>query len=232
MFLPQIDKTADAGVFGFKLIDQVLAVVENPDDKPEQWRVKQHKLPFVEFGPDRERSWGSASWRKPGLFTSTVTTSSAGRKRYESLDCRAAPAKKIDDFTAWRFFTGKDWSDKPADATALADGLATEFSVGRLPDRKGYVTVYTESGLGDRILGRFAASPAGPWSPPLLLYKCPEMAKDKGVFSYAGKAHAWAASGNELVVSYCVNTWEFARLFREDEVYRPRFVRVKLGMAK
>ena len=37
---------------------------------------------------------------------------------------------------------------------------------------------------------------------------------------------------DELLVSYCVNTWEFARLFRDDAVYRPRFVRVKLRLAK
>jgi hypothetical protein len=58
------------------------------------------------------------------------------------------------------------------------------------------------------------------------------MGKDKGVFSYTAKAHAWAATGDELLVSYCVNTWEFARLFRDDTVYRPRFVRVKLRLAK
>ncbi|OAI41742.1 hypothetical protein AYO40_02240 [Planctomycetaceae bacterium SCGC AG-212-D15] len=42
------------------------------------------------------------------------------------------------------------------------------------------------------------------------------MAKDKGVFSYAGKAHSWAVGANELLISYCVNTHEFARLFQDD----------------
>jgi hypothetical protein len=53
------------------------------------------------------------------------------------------------------------------------------------------------------------------------------MAKDKGVFTYAAKAHAWA-SKDELLVSYCTNTWDFWRLFRDDAVYRPKFVRVRL----
>jgi hypothetical protein len=34
---------------------------------------------------------------------------------------------------------------------------------------------------------------------------------------------------NLYLISYCVNSWEFARLFREEELYRPRFVRVRLG---
>ena len=58
---------------------------------------------------------------------------------------------------------------------------------------KGYILVYTGNGLGNRIVGRFARAAAGPWSAPMLLYRCPEMAKDKGVFCYAAKAHAWAA---------------------------------------
>jgi hypothetical protein len=67
------------------------------------------------------------------------------------------------------------------------------------------VAVYTENGLGDRIVGRFASASEGPWSAPLLLYTCPETGKDKGVFSYGGKAHPWVASGSELLVGYCVN---------------------------
>jgi hypothetical protein len=33
-------------------------------------------------------------------------------------------------------------------------------------------------------------------------------------------------------VSYRVNAWELGRLFRDDAVYRPRFVRVSLGPAR
>jgi hypothetical protein len=54
------------------------------------------------------------------------------------------------------------------------------------------------------------------------------MRKDRGVFSYAAKAHPWAATGEGMLLSYCVNAWDFARLFRDAEVYRPKFVRVKL----
>ena len=138
------------------------------------------------------------------------------------------PAGKVDDFSAWRFRTTDGWSARPGDSAPLADGLATEFSVSRVPAGKGLVAVYTENGLGDRIVGRFADAPEGPWSAPLLLYKCPEMGRDKGVFSYAAKAHPWAATGNELVVSYCVNSFDFARLFRDNGVYRPKVVRVGL----
>ena len=110
----------------------------------------------------------------------------------------------------------------------LADGLATEFSVTPNPMGKGYVAVYTESGLSDRIVARFADQPEGPWSAATLLYTSPEMKKDKGVFCYGARAHPWAANRNELVLTYCQNTWEFKNVFQNDSIYRPKFVRVQL----
>ena len=60
LFLPQIEKTKDTGVFGFKQVGQWLASVKNPDDKPENWRIDQSKVPCADFKEGRERSWGSA----------------------------------------------------------------------------------------------------------------------------------------------------------------------------
>jgi hypothetical protein len=232
VFLAQVDRTKGQGVFAFRYIGQWLAVVDNPDDDPPAWRVKQHRMPFADFGPGRARSWGSAVLADGGqlyVYGYEEKGQGIGRRR---LTLARVPARKLADFTAWRFRTAAGWSARPQDAAALADGLATEFSVSQVPGGKGYVAVYTENGLSDRIVGRFAAAPEGPWSSPVLLYKCPEMARDKGVFCYAAKAHPWAATGKELVISYCVNAWQFARLFRDETVYRPRFVRVELGPAR
>jgi len=207
-------------------------VIDNPGDEPEKWRVKQHRLPFAAFGPGRERSWGSAVLHDGDylyVYGYDERGKGLGRRR---LTVARVPAGKLADFGAWRFWTGRGWGEKAEDAAPLAGGLATEFSVSRVPGGKGYVLVCTENGMGDRIVGRFAGSPQGPWSAPVLLHRCPEVAKDKGVFCYAAKAHPWAARGNELLVSYCTNAWEFARLFRDEKVYRPRFVRVRLAPAK
>ena len=230
-FLARVEKTADGGAFGFRHVGQWLAVVENPDDKPGAWRVKQLRVPFALFRPGRERSWGSAVLADGGhLYVYGYREQGKGIGKRQ-LTVARVPVAKVDDFKAWRFRTAEGWSEDPAAAAPLAGGLATEFSVSRLSGGRGYAAVYTENGLGDRIVGRFAERPWGPWSPPVLLYRCPEMARDKGVFCYAAKAHPWAA-GNSLLVSYCVNAWKFARLFRDEAVYRPRFVRVKLKPTK
>jgi hypothetical protein len=232
VFLTQIDKTKDPGVFGFRLIGQWLAVIDNVADEPRQWRIKQHPLPFARFEQRRAQSWGSAVLAE-GAHLYVYGYQEQGKEiGSRKLLLARVPTDKLTDFTAWRFRTSAGWSEKAEEATPLAGGLATEFSVQRMPDGKGYALVYTENGLGDRIVGRFARAAWGPWSAAVLLYRCPEMAKDKGVFCYAAKSHSWAAKDDELLISYCVNTWEFARLFREETVYRPKFVRVKLGAAK
>jgi hypothetical protein len=227
LFLTQVEKTDAKGVFGFRLIGQWLLAVDNPDDEPDAWRVRQRKLPFAQVAPNRDRSWGSAALAHKGfLYVYGYLEEGKGLDR-RKLTIARVPVEKIEDFTLWRFLAQDGWSDNAADAKGLARGLATEFSVSALGERR-FAMVYTESGLGDRIVGRFANEPDGPWSEPLLLYRCPEMAGDKGVFTYAGKAHAWASGNQELLVSYCVNTWDFGRLFRDEKVYRPQFVRVRL----
>ncbi len=233
IFLSQIDKSPNPGVFGFKGIGVWLVVVENPDAEPEKWRVQQNQVPFTEFAKGRERSWGSSlllDGKDLYVFGYDEERGQGFLKR--KLILARMPAEKVADFNSWRFYTPTGWSDKSADVAKLADNMGTEFSVTPLPGGKGFVAVTTENGLSDRVMGRFASAPEGPWSAAVLLYKCPEMGKDKGVFSYAAKAHPWAAKGNELLISYCVNTWEFARLFRDEAEYRPKFVRVQVGVGK
>lgn len=226
VFLAHIEKGKEGGPFGFKHVGQHLAVVENPDDEPTAWRMKYHKMPFAEFGA-ASRAWGS-SVLVEGEFVYVYGYLERGtglnRRR---LTVARVPVGKLDDFTAWRFRTADGWSEKASDAAPLADALGTEFSVTRRPGGKGFVLVTTENGIGPRIMARYAPAPEGPWSAAALLTTCPE-STDKGVFCYAAKAHPWATTGNDLVISYCVNAWEFGRLFRDETVYRPRFVRVEV----
>ena len=92
-----------------------------------------------------------------------------------------------------------------------------------------YALVYTENGLSERIVARTADAPWGPWSPPVVLYRCPEMARDQRVFSYAAKAHPALAVGDELVVSYVVCSFDFEYMKANAGIYWPKFVRVSLA---
>lgn len=225
LFLPRLAKAEGPEAFGFKHVGQTLGIVENPSDAPEKWTVVQHEIPHVTFAKNDERSFGSAVLADGEYVYGYAETGTAlDRKK---LVAARVPAGKLADFAAWRFRTADGWSEKPTEVVPLASGIASEFSVSRLATGS-YVLVTTENGIGDRIVARFADSPVGPWSEATLLYRCPEGA-DKRVFCYSAKAHPWAATGNELVVSYCSNTWEFATLFKDASTYRPKFVRIPLA---
>lgn len=226
LFLAHIDKAGSDGPFGFKQIGEFLATVENPLDDPIDWRIEQRRLPFAEFAERRETIWGAAvlvdgDWLY--VYGITDRRKQLGSKR---LIVARTPLDKPHEFGAWRFQQGNKWVATPT-VEGTISGLANEFSVNRLPDGKGYVLIYSDGGLSERILGRFAESPAGPWSESVLLYRCPE-GGDNGLFCYAAKAQAWATRANELLISYCTNAWDFNRLFADIRVYRPRFVRVSL----
>lgn len=230
VFLPRIEKTGAGGAFGFRGVDVWLGTVENPADEPTAWKIGYAKVPFAEFGKERMRSFGSAVLRvgDHAYIYGYDEKRGKGSPSRKLLVART-PADKLADFDSWRFLAdGGEWKADAKDAAGSADGLGTEFSVSYLPGLKQYVLVYTENGLSDRILGRFAAAPEGPWSEPVLLYRCPEMKQRKGVFSYAAKAHPHLAAGNELVISYVVNAFELAPVINDAELYWPRFVRVTL----
>ena len=227
VFLPRHEKTGAGGAFGFRGVDLWLGTVSNPLDDPTKWKIDYAKVPFAEFEKERKWSFGSSVVRvenhvyiygyeeKPKPFT-------------RKLIVARAPADKLADFDSWRFFANGEWKTDAKDATGLADGLGTEFSVSYLPELKQYALVTTERGLSERIMGRFATAPEGLWSDAVLLYKCPEMKQSKDVFTYAAKAHPHLANGNELVVSYAVNSYKLATVVNDAELYWPRFVRVSL----
>ena len=229
VFLPRFEKAAGPAAFGFKAVDLWLGTVSNPLDDPTRWKTAYTKVPFASFEEKRKRSFGSSVLVSGDHayvygYEETPTKLFPARKL---LVARVAP-DKLADFDAWRFLAADGWKPDVTAACGFADNLGAEFSVSHLPGLKRYALVYTESGLSDRIVGRFAPSPEGPWSEPVLLYTCPEMKKDKKVFSYAGKAHPHLAAGNELVISYVVNAFELGPVINNADLYWPNFVRVQL----
>jgi hypothetical protein len=229
LFLAQVEKTGDPGVLaGFRHVGQWLAVVDNPGDEPPKWQVTQHRLPFATFEADNERSFGSAVLvQGASVFVFGYIERGRGVGKKQLVVARV-PVDKLTDLAAWRFRTADGWSAGAAESSPLAGGLATEFSVSPLADGR-LVLIYSDGGLGDTIVARFADAPEGPWSAPRPIYSAPDSTRDKGLFCYAAIAHPWAVQERgQMLVSYCVNSWDFGRLFRDETVYRPQFIRVNL----
>ena len=142
----------------------------------------------------------------------------AGRAKIDSLE----------DFSTWEFYTDGGWQHDFRNASRLCDHIGAELSVSCLPGFRRYVLVYTENGLSDKIMLRWAASPVGPWSEAQTIYRTPEMSWDSSYFCYAAKGHPeLARQEDELIVSYVCNANDFWKMAGDARIYRPKFVRVK-----
>jgi hypothetical protein len=228
VFLPRHEKTNEPGAFGFRAIDLWLGTIDNPGDDPTSWKVSYSKVPFAEFTAERKRSFGSALLCV-GSNTYIYGYDEKPGKPFPARKLLVArvPSRKLADFGTWQFLGGRgEWMNEANQAEGLCEGLATEFSVSYLPQLKRYILVYTENGLSERIVGRFSSTPEGPWSEPVSLYNCPEMKRNKKVFTYAAKAHSCLSDGNELIVSYVANAFDIDTVLRDVNLYWPRFVRI------
>ena len=148
LWLSQIEKTADPGVFGFRQVGQVLAVVENPNDDPASWRLEQHKLPFTVFGAERELTFGTAVLEDGDyLYVFGTDEEMKPIRGGRHLIVARVPVSAVEDFRAWKFYDGEGWQTESRAARRLVGGMAGECSVSYLADFKRYVLVYTDGGL-------------------------------------------------------------------------------------
>jgi hypothetical protein len=229
LFLLQIEAAEGPAAFGFRLAATWMGKVENPDEAPEQWVMTQRKIPWG----DAQRLFGSSVLLKEGYgyVYGTMDVTVDGRVRKQILLARA-PADRLDDFSAWRFFSEGEWVADADRAEPVCDDVAGEFSVSYLPAVDRYVLVYTEGGLSENIALRFAAHPQGPWSRPVKVYRCPEADWNPHIFCYAGKGHPEIGAGpQELIVTYVANATDFTLLEADARLYRPRFIKITFSEA-
>jgi hypothetical protein len=225
LFLNQVEKTDDKSVFGFRSVGLWLGTVANAVQPPESWHVEQAKMPNTVFSEDRMLAWGAAVLQVGDDLYVYGTDERRGKGfPNRQMVIARAPAASVGNFAAWRYFRNGLWVEDFRSPSPLASNIASEFSVTPFGER--YLAVYTEHGLSPRIMGRTANHPWGPWSEPAVLYECPEMGRDKKLFCYGAKAHPTLSAGQDVIVSYVVNSFDFWQVAREAKLYWPRFVRV------
>jgi uncharacterized protein DUF4185 len=140
-----------------------------------------------------------------------------------------------DDLRAqWRFFDGSGWSRNEADSARVMVGVANEYSVTRWRGRYLLVTHNTNVAFSNEILAYVADSPTGPFTSPTLLYRTPETGAfgsygDPNVITYNAHEHPdLRTDDGRLLVTYNVNSLDFAGVIADVTKYRPRFIDVRL----
>ncbi|RJP25702.1 MAG: DUF4185 domain-containing protein [Candidatus Abyssobacteria bacterium SURF_5] len=135
----------------------------------------------------------------------------------------------FDDFSMWRFWDGFAWSPDIGTVAPLAGRISSEFSMSPLPDGR-FVLVFQFDTLSDYVAIRVGSTPIGPFGPIIKIWLCPEPALDPDIYTYNAKAHPHLSRPGELLISYNVNTLDFWDHFAYADIYRPRFIRIRLGL--
>ncbi|MGA2177949.1 MAG: DUF4185 domain-containing protein [Verrucomicrobiota bacterium] len=205
-----------------------MARITNSSEAVNRWHVEQIKVPWAEFHPpESEKVFGMPLLREGHtVYLYGLELDRASYDRY--LLAGRANVNSLEDFSTWEFYTDGTWQHDFRKASRLCNHMGAELSVSYLPRFRRYVLVYTENGLSDRILLRFAASPVGPWSTAQTIYRTPEMTWDSSYFCYAAKAHPeLSRQDDELIVSYVCNANDFWKMAADARIYRPKFLRLK-----
>lgn len=251
LFAAHIELTPSGGPFGFRQIGEVLLTVSNPDDPPPQWQIRQQTVPYFRSDETGNTVVGSATLIPAEADAKYVYLYGFDEEKTPIFPIKHAIVARVlkgrvDEIGGWEFYCGpaklpenaqpqdlmKDqdnWTNDFRRATRLAREVASEYSVSYLPCLRSYVMVYTRLGLSQDIMMRTATTPVGPWSEGIRLYRVPDLPEDHKAFFYAAKAHPNLAADDELVISYVANSFDFGRLVRTPDIYRPWFIRVKFS---
>jgi len=131
---------------------------------------------------------------------------------------------EIGDFSKWKYWNGTNWGDEIQNCASITSGISQEFSVTPIANNKFLLTYQA----GNNVAVQVGESPTGPFGIFYSIYNCPEILIDPDVFVYNAKAHPNLSNNNELLISYNVNSFSFSDNISNADIYRPRFIYLKI----
>ncbi len=218
LFLSRVRETPGEGL-GFTAAGWTALIVDNPEDSPNQWTPRELAAPLFPAGIlpaqglfiEGEFVYGLAV-REPGDHAGYAL-----RIPVESL--------RHGDLGAFELWDGQ-WSSagKNSTPTAVIADAAPELSL-HFDRGLGRYVHLRSLGFGATTLAIATADRiSGPWSKPASVYRPPESSA-QNAFVYAGKAHP-ELLGADIVATYACNSFDFATLVEDTNLYFPRFVRL------
>ena len=138
--------------------------------------------------------------------------------------------KDFENFSAWRFWDGKEWNKQIEKIAFVTQSVSNVMSVSALPDGR-YALVFTLGGLSPTIGLRLGITPYGPFGPVIKVWEAKEM-QHKNYITYNARAYPNLSAPGELLISYNVNAFDFKKELKANpNLYRPRFIKLKLCSA-
>lgn len=212
--------------FQFDWFHNEFLQIANPQDDPTAWKIERYRLSDDANQPrlgvacalegDHLYAYGLFPEKESKPFNHPLAVARMDKKKLAKMER-----------SDWEYWCETGWSKQPAKLVVLFRDAPAEFTVTKVRGIPGFVATYTQFGLGGNIAVRHAMRPEGPWSKPLIVYKCPET--DKKIFQYGAKAHPELAERDgQLIVTYCRNIGSLAEHVKRPEIYFPQGVEVQL----
>ena len=215
------EKSTTEGL-GFETVGWYVAIIENPIDTPELWKIKYIKGPET-FGV----IVGSSAVLKDSNFVYAFGVKEPGTHETYLLRFEKNQLSK-GDLVGMEWWTNNTWSKNVSEepkSSILFSGQ-TEFSVHFDNQLRKYIQIQTV-GFGHSSLGyRVADQLQGPWSEQVIFYK-PQF-KHQKEFAYTARAHPELKSDG-LLITYNVNNFDFNQLVNDETIYFPKTVTLKIG---
>ncbi len=141
----------------------------------------------------------------------------------ELVAARVLP-NEIENFQNYEFWNGETWTADISSCAAITDKISQEFSIH--PDVDGtFILVFSINFTSVAV--RRGESPVGPFDFYRIIWNSPEALNDPNVIIYNAKAHPHLSEPDNCLISYNVNTTDFAAHFSNAGIYRPRFITFK-----
>lgn len=141
------------------------------------------------------------------------------------------PAGDLGRIECWRYWNGREWTERKEDCAPIVPDVSCELSVSPMVGgflHGKYVIVCQLGGItGNCVAVYWGDSPVGPFGPCVPLHYCSEPEEGKGIYAYNAKGHPHLSPAGELLVSYNVNTTSMDAHMAHAGIYRPRFVRIR-----
>ncbi|MFH1138502.1 MAG: DUF4185 domain-containing protein [Pseudomonadota bacterium] len=224
VFFMKIREAANA--LGFEARGWTAALIENPDAAPEKWRIRFLETPDNPFNilvgsgsvllkDGFLYAFGAAESEEHEVYLARWPAERAGRGDLSDPEWWSGPEK------GWVLQEGLIGRPRPVFSPSQ-----NEFTVHWDQAAGKYFQIQTW-GFGPSPLGRRVAnSLTGPWSTPELFFTPREAGRSPQRLVYAGKAHP-ELRGADLVVTYLVNSLNFNELLTDQDIYFPKFLRVR-----
>ncbi|MGE5401580.1 MAG: DUF4185 domain-containing protein, partial [Ignavibacteriales bacterium] len=220
--------TTGGGAFDFTISGAaVISFNLSKQNTPEN--VKQTDFPFFYKNDNTQLIYGQAI---------LPNTSVSGNKNYDGyiyvygpkdskstkeLVAGRVKPEDILNFDKWQFWNGSTWVSDFLSSAGITSQISQEFSVSEINDK--YMLVFQ---TGSAVAVRMGDSPVGPFDFYNVVYQCPEVNISGNVFVYNAKAHPSLSDNGSVLISYNVNTMDFAENLNNADIYRPRFIRLKV----